>query len=88
MTQTMSHLPPTVDFIQTVNVSHLRHFAWPFMRVLSQRFVARAELGYLVESLLREGRWDVIHVIPHVEDGQASDDLFDLYGRAAGRRSP
>ena len=74
------------EFIETVDLWQLRQVRWPFMRLLSPHFVAEVELGRCMKRLLADGRWGVIRVVPHQEDGRPSDHVFDVYGQSAAAR--
>jgi hypothetical protein len=68
------------ELIDTVDVWRLHQFRWPFLRLLSRRFVIEMELGRYMRRLLATGAWTHLRIVPHPTERGPSDHLFDVYG--------
>jgi hypothetical protein len=76
--------PADEEFIATISAWELRGNRWPILGLFASHFVDEIELGRYVKRLLRSGEWEVIRLVPHRQDEDLSDHIFDVYGRPAG----
>jgi hypothetical protein len=75
----------TEQHIGTVDIWDLHHFNAPIQRLFARHAIDRLELNHYLRDLLATRRWDVVRVVPHLDDdGRVSDHLYDLYGQSWG----
>ena len=75
------------EFIETVDVWHLRHYRMPILRVLAPDFTGHMELGGYLKRVLATGRWRWVRIVPHRDPSHPYPHLFDVYGERAGEPS-
>jgi hypothetical protein len=73
------------EFIARADVRALAADGDRLLRLLAPRLAEETALGRYVRGLLAGGRWEQVHIVPHRENGQPSNHVFDLYGVRSGR---
>ena len=68
------------EYIGRADVRELAVSGDPFLRLVAPNLAEELALGRYVRELLAIGRWQQIHVVPHVDGGRTSDHVFDFYG--------
>jgi hypothetical protein len=70
----------STNLIATVDVRQLENVRLGIMRVIFPAFAEEIELGRYVRRLLRDGRYQSVHLEPHRDSGgRPSPHVFDVF---------
>jgi hypothetical protein len=74
----------TEEFIARADVRELAGSGDRFLRLFAPHLAEEIAVERYVRRLLASGRWEQIHIVPHLDDGRRSDHVFDFYGAPRG----